>query len=118
MTMSNMTYSQVYNTAHAALVERIWNDAIDCIDNAHDAIHDVADSAVPIYYADIFSVMASEGIDHFFEDSGLMPDTKDVTVVLQARIYEQLTIDLWECVQYMIVEYINSAEYLEEEEEE
>lgn len=118
MAMSNMTYSQVYNTAHAALVERIWNDAIDCIDNAHDAIHDVADSAVPIYYADIFSVMASEGIDHFFEDSGLMPDTKDVTVVLQARIYEQLTIDLWEHVQYMIVEYVNSAEYLEEEEEE
>lgn len=118
MAMSNMTYSQVYNTAHAALVKRIWNDAIDCIDNAHDAIHDAAASAVPIYYADIFSVMASEGIDHFFEDSGLMPDTKDVTVVLQARIYEQLTIDLWERVQYMIVEYVNSSEYLEKEEEE
>ncbi|QZI78695.1 protein Ocr [Escherichia phage vB_EcoP-101101UKE1] len=117
MAMSNMTYSQVYNTAHAALVERIWNDDIDCIDNAHDAIHDAADSAVPIYYADIFSVMASEGIDHFFEDSGLMPDTKDVTVVLQARIYEQLTIDLWERVQDMIVEYTTYAEYSEEEEE-
>lgn len=118
MAMSNMTYSQVYNTAHAALVERIWNDAIDCIDNAHDAIHEVADSAVPIYYADIFSVMASEGIDHFFEDSDLMPDTKDVTAVLQARIYEQLTIDLWERVQGMINAYIYSAGALEEEEEE
>lgn len=118
MAMSNMTYFQVYNTAHAALVERIWDDAIDCIDNAHDAIHEVADSAVPIYYADIFSVMASEGIDHFFEDSGLMPDTKDVTVVLQARIYEQLTIDLWERVQDMIDAYIDSAEDSEEEEEE
>ncbi len=118
MAMSNMTYSQVYNTAHATLVERIWDDAIDCIDNAHDAIHEVADSAVPIYYADIFSVMASEGIDPFFEDSGLMPDTKDVTVVLQARIYEQLTIDLWERVQDMIDEYIDSAEDSEEEEEE
>lgn len=119
MAMSNMTYSQVYNTAHAALVERIWDDAIDCIDNAHDAIHEVADSAVPIYYADIFSVMASEGIDHFFfEDSGLMPDTKDVTVVLQARIYEQLTMDLWERVQDMIDACIDSAEDSEEEEEE
>ena len=118
MAMSNMTYSQVYNTAHTALVERVWDDAIDCIDNAHDAIHEVADSAVPVYYADIFSVMASEGIDHFFEDSDLMPDTKDVTVVLQARIYEQLTIDLWECVQDMIDAYIDSAEDSEEEEEE
>lgn len=117
MAMSNMTYSQVYNTAHAALVERIWDEAIDCRDNAHDAIHEVADSAVPIYYADIFSVMASEGIDHFFEDSDLMPDTKDVTVVLQARIYEQLTIDLWERIQDMIDAYIDSAEDSEEEEE-
>lgn len=114
MAMSNMTYSQVYNTAHAELVERVWDEAIDCIDNAHDAIHEVADSAVPIYYADIFSVMASEGIDHFFEDSGRMPDTKDVTVVLQARIYEQLTIDLWERVQDMIDAYIDSTEDLEE----
>lgn len=47
-----------------------------------------------------------------------MPDTKDVTVVLQARIYEQLTIDLWERVQDMIDAYIDSAEDSEEEEEE
>ena len=118
MAMSKMTYFQVYNKAHAALVERIWDDAIDCIDNAYDAIHEVADSAVPIYYADILSVMASEGIDHFFEDPDLMPDTKDVTVILQVRIYEQLTIDLWERVQDMIDAYIDSAEGSEEEEEE
>lgn len=110
MAMSNMTYSQVYNIARAVLIERIWDEAIDSIDNAYDAVHEAADGAVPHYYADIFSVMASEGIDHFFEDSGLMPDTKDVTVVLQARIYEQLTIDLWECVPDMIEAYIESVE--------
>lgn len=46
--------------------------------------------------------MASEGIDHFFEDSGLISGTKDVTVILQARIYEQLTIDLWAKAEDMI----------------
>ena len=39
-------------------------------------------------------MMAADGIDHEFEDSGMMPETKDVTRILQARIYEALYNDV------------------------
>lgn len=61
--------------------------------------------------------MASEGIDLEFEDSGLMPDTKDVIRILQARIYEQLTIDLWEDAEDLLNEYLEEVEEYEEDEE-
>lgn len=70
--------------------ERIQFDEIREDDDYHDALHEVVDGQVPHYFHDIFTVMNSDGIDHEFEDSGLMPDTKDVTSILQARIYEAL----------------------------
>lgn len=115
MAMSNMTYSNVFNHAYEMLNENIrYDDVRDTADLA-DAIHDAADSAVPHYYSDIFSVMASEGVDLDFEDSGLMPDTKDVTRILQARIYEQLTIDLWGKAEDLLNEYLGEVEEEEEE---
>lgn len=63
-------------------------------DDYHDALHEVVDDMVPHYYHEIFTVMAADGIDHEFEDSGMMPDTKDVTRILQARIYEALYTDV------------------------
>lgn len=59
-----------------------------------DALHEVVDGQVPHYYHEIFTVMAADGIYHEFEDSGMMPDTEDVTVILQARIYEALYNDV------------------------
>ena len=38
--------------------------------------------------------MAADGIDVEFDDDGRMPDTKDVTRILQARIYEALYNDV------------------------
>lgn len=118
MAMSNMTYNNVFDHAYEMLKENIRYDDIRDTDDLHDAIHMAADSAVPHYYADIFSVMASEGIDLEFEDSGLMPDTKDVIRILQARIYEQLTIDLWEDAEDLLNEYLEEVEEEEEDYEE
>lgn len=111
MAMSNMTYNNVFDHAYEMLKENIRYDDL------HDAVHMAADSAVPHYYSDIFSVMASEGIDLEFEDSGLMPDTKDVIRILQARIYEQLTIDLWEDAEDLLNEYLEEVEEEEDYEE-
>ena len=47
-----------------------------------------------------------------------MPDTKDVIRILQARIYEQLTIDLWEDAEDLLNEYLEEVEAEEDEEEE
>ncbi len=88
--------------------ERIEQDQLT-EDNYHDALHEVVDGQVPHYYHEIFTVMAADGIDHEFDDSGLMPDTKDVTVILQARIYEAL---------YNDVLNDTSIEWYEEEPEE
>ncbi|AKQ06760.1 hypothetical protein phiYe-F10_00001 [Yersinia phage phiYe-F10] len=118
MAMSNMTYSNVFAHAYEMLNENIRYDDIRDTDGLGDALHEAADSAVPHYYSDIFSVMASDGIDPEFEDSGLMPDTKDVTCILQARIYEQLTIDLWEKAEDLLNEYLEEIEEEEEEVEE
>lgn len=74
--------------------ERIQHDEIAEGDDYHDALHEVVDGQVPHYYHEIFTVMAADGIYYEFEDSGLMPETKDVTRVLQARIYEALYNDV------------------------
>lgn len=74
--------------------ERIQYDEIAEGDDYSDALHEVVDGQVPHYYSEIFTVMAADGIDHEFEDSGLMPETKDVTRILQARIYEALYNDV------------------------
>ena len=77
-----------------AFNERIQYDEIAEGDDCHDALHEVVDGQVPHYYHEIFTVMAADGIDIEFEDSGLMPETKDVTRILQARIYEAVYNDV------------------------
>lgn len=87
-------YYELLAATVEAFNERIRSDEIAEGDDYHDALHEVVDGQVPHYYSDIFTVMAADGIDHEFEDSGLMPETKDVTRILQARIYEALYNDV------------------------
>ncbi|ULF48615.1 protein kinase [Escherichia phage ZH4] len=87
-------YYELLAATVKAFNERIQYDEIAESDDYHDALHEVVDGQVPHYYHEIFTVMAADGIDHEFEDSGLMPETKDVTRILQARIYEALYNDV------------------------
>ena len=87
-------YYELLAATVEAFNERIQYDEIAEGDDYHDALHEVVDSQVPHYYHEIFTVMAADGIDPEFEDSGLMPETKDVTRILQARIYEALYNDV------------------------
>ena len=102
--------------AHAVEMfnERIQYDKIEEGDEYHDALHEVCDEATPHYYHEIFTVMAADGIAHEFDDSDLIPDTKDVTVILQARIYEALYNDVQEDTE---VVWWNAQEDEEEPEE-
>lgn len=103
--------------AHALelLKERIQYDDIRDSFDASDAIHEIADDVTPHYYHEIFTVMAADGVDTDFEDSGLIPDTKDVSRICQARIYEQLTIDMYAEVDSLVEEYVDSIEEEDEE---
>lgn len=87
-------YYELLAATVEAFNERIQDDEIAEGDDYSDALHEVVDGQVPHYYHEIFTVMAADGIDHEFEDSGLIPDTKDVTRILQARIYEALYNDV------------------------
>lgn len=87
-------YYELLAATVEAFNERIQYDEISEGDDYHDALHEVVDGQVPHYYHEIFTVMAADGIDHEFEDSGMMPETKDVTRILQARIYEALYNDV------------------------
>lgn len=90
---ANAYYELVAATV-VAFNERIQYDQLTRDADYHDALHEVVDGMVPHYYSEIFTVMAADGISHEFDDSGLMPDTKDVTRILQARIYEALCADV------------------------
>lgn len=85
--------------------------------DAYDAVHEIADNHVPHYYHEIFTVMAADGISHEFTDTGLMPETKDVTCILQARIYEALYEDMMDELDDIVQEYVDSIEEDEEEDE-
>ncbi len=90
---ANAYYNLLAATVEA-FNERIQYDGIREGDDYSDALHEVVDSNVPVYYSEIFTVMAADGIDIEFDDEGLIPDTKDVTKILQARIYEALYNDV------------------------
>lgn len=74
--------------------ERIQCDELTEASDYSGALHEVVDGQVPVYYCEIFTVMAADGVEQEFEDSGLIPETKDVTRICQARIYEQLCADV------------------------
>lgn len=90
---ANAYYDLVAATV-ALFNERIQQDEITMFSDYSDALHEVVDGQVPHYYHEIFTVMAADGIDHEFDDSGLIPDTKDVSRICQARIYEALYNDV------------------------
>lgn len=87
-------YYELLAATVEAFNERIRYDEIAEGDDYSDALYEVVEGQVPHYYHEIFTVMAADGIDIEFEDAGLMPDTKDVTRILQARIYEALYNDV------------------------
>ncbi|HDT1684167.1 TPA: hypothetical protein QHT08_004167 [Escherichia coli] len=102
-------YYELLAATVEAFNERIQYDGIREDDDYSDALHEVVDGKVPHYYHEIFTVMAADGIDTEFEDAGLISDTKDVTKILQARIYEAL---------YNDVPNNSSVVWYEDEEEE
>jgi hypothetical protein len=108
-------YYELQAQALELLKERIQYDDICDSSDASDAIHEIADNVTPHYYHEIFTVMAADGIDTDFEDSGLIPDTKDVSQICQARIYEQLTIDMYAEIDSLVEEYVDSIEEEDEE---
>lgn len=123
MTTFNELYASAKEDLEAAIRELHVTDTDD--DDIRDRLHEIADSAVPIYNGDVFAVFADGGISYEMDDSGLIEGVTDVVKILRVRIYEELSSCLYCHVGGMIAEYAKELEdeaetcgYNEEEEEE
>ncbi|ANU80087.1 hypothetical protein [Proteus phage PM 116] len=105
------TYNEVLDSAIESLKEYIeCNDIQEETYEIQDAISEIADNAIPIYNCDIFSVFAEGGISYQMDDTGLIEGCDDVIQILQMRIYEELSNDLYHMVRGLINEYVYSLE--------
>lgn len=108
--MSNVTYHSLYVSAKQDLIDVIRDNDLRDYDEACDYVHEVADTNIPHYYTDIFSVFAEGGISHEMGDAGLIEGLTDVIKILQTRIYEELSNDLFSDLEGLIEDYLNEIE--------
>lgn len=120
------TFNELHNNAKYELEEAIRELHVTDTGNDEicDRIHEIADSAVPIFNGDVFAVFADGGISYEMDDSGLIEGCTDVVHILRVRIYEELLNclygDLEDCVTAYVEELEDVAEacgYGDEEEE-
>lgn len=90
---TNAYYNLLAATVEA-FNERIQDDKIREGDDYQDVLFEVVDSNVPVYYSEIYTVMSADGVGTHFEDESFMPETRDVTEILQARIFDALYHDV------------------------
>lgn len=123
MTTFNELYASAKEDLEAAIRELHVTDTED--DEIRDRLHEIADSAVPIYNGDVFAVFADGGISYEMDDSGLIEGCTDVLHILRVRIYEELLKCLYEDLEDCVTAYVEELEdeaetcvYDEEEDEE
>lgn len=123
MTTFNELYASAKEDLEAAIRELHVTDTED--DEIRDRLHEIADSAVPIYNGDVFAVFADGGISYEMDDSGLIEGCTDVLHILRVRIYEELLNCLYEDLEDCVTAYVEELEdeaetcvYDEEEEDE
>lgn len=106
------TYNELLETAREELKAVIREMDIRDSDNddINDRIHEITDDAVPFINHDIFEVFANGGISHEMDDSGLIDGCNNVIKILQARIYEELSNDLYGELEGLISEYVDEME--------
>lgn len=64
-------------------------------DESHDVIHEIADSFVPVYYTDIFAVLAELPCWEL-SDPGIAEGVTDISQLAQIHIYDAISQDLFE----------------------
>jgi hypothetical protein len=90
------TFDSILADARQELRDR-WADDRDGFyqGEPHDAIHEIADSSVPIYYSDIFAVLADLP-SYELSDPGIAEGVTDLSKLAQIHIYDAISMDLFE----------------------
>ncbi len=88
-------YQPIRDSAVEDLRDRCENyrDEFDG-DQPHDVIHEIADSHVPIYYSDIFAVLADLP-SWELSDPGIAEGAEGLDKIAQIHIYDALSQDLF-----------------------
>lgn len=106
------TYNELLDTARDELKDAIRElhvtDEYD--DDIRDRLVEIVDSNVPFINHEIFEVFANGGISHQMDDDGLIDGCSDVVKILQMRIYEELSNDLYGELEDLIQEYNDELE--------
>ncbi|UGO47533.1 hypothetical protein LILPAPAWES_2 [Morganella phage vB_MmoP_Lilpapawes] len=103
------TYNELLETARNELKDAIRELHVTD-DDIRDRLAEIVDSNVPFINHEIFEVFANGGISHEMDDSGLIEGVTDVIQILQARIYEELSNDLYGELEDLIQEYNDELE--------
>jgi len=90
-----MTTDELLQDAKDKLVSRIKYGDFDSIDDAQDAIREIADSCLPIYNADRIEVFLSDS-DLWYDSCG---DAETVLDAITWAIYERINQYLWDIVE-------------------
>lgn len=96
-----MTLNELVNDAIAALRE--WREEHPDDEEAHDAIHEIADGQVPVYSGDLLR-LAAEHLHLATDEPELGPafDGSPTPVnVIAANVFEHIEVALWEAWQTM-----------------
>ena len=99
-----MTLDQIVQDAVEEL--RDWHADHQGEDEPHDAIHEIADSAVPVYTGDLLR-LAAENIALAVDEPELGPafdGTPTPVNIIAANIYEHIEAVLWEAWREMLDE--------------
>lgn len=106
------TYNELLDTARDELKDAIRElhvtDEHD--DDIRDRIYEIIEGAMPYANHEIFEVFANGGVSHEMDDSGLIDGVTDVIKILQMRIYEELSNDLYGELEDLIQEYNDELE--------
>jgi hypothetical protein len=82
------------------------------LDAAHDALHECADGAVPIYNSDRADCLADDPALAYPEDDGLLPESPDVWTILGITIYErayQAAAEHLQAITEYLPEFVDAA---------
>ena len=79
-------------------------------DDIRDRLTEIVDSNVPFINHKLFEVFANGGISYEMDDEGLIDGVSDVIKIMQTRIYEELSNDLYGELEGLIQEYNDELE--------
>lgn len=117
--MARTNLDEIIADAETELRERVADDGADFDPyDAHDLIHEIADSAVPVYTADLLELASDRRVAHHEGELGPAFDGKPTIVNIAAGAVYELVCEALHAEARKIREELDDAEAADAEDEE